>query len=151
MMAAVDNMVDRLRTGGYRLTPQRRLVWDALRHADDHLTAEQIHARVTTRAPQVNLTSVYRSLALLAELGLAKEVQLGEGMGRWEVNHPDDAFHLVCRSCGNVEHHPGDLVDRVRTHLSGEHGFRPENVDLVVHGICASCDERRVARGERER
>jgi Fur family ferric uptake transcriptional regulator len=133
------DLVDRLRTEGYRLTPQRRLVWDVLRRAEEHLTAEQIHAEVTELVPDFNLASVYRSLGLLAELGLAKEVQLGEGMGRWEVNHPDDAFHLVCRTCGNVEHHPGDLVDQVRRHLSGDHGFTPETVDLVVHGRCASC------------
>jgi Fur family ferric uptake transcriptional regulator len=144
-------MVDRLRTEGYRLTPQRQLVWDVLRRADDHLTAEQIHAQITEQAPQVNLASVYRSLSLLAELGLAREVQLGEGMGRWELNHPDDAFHLVCRTCGGVEHHPGDLVERVRAHLAGEHGFTPEHVDLVVHGVCASCDTAGLARRGPER
>lgn len=128
-----------LRTEGYRLTPQRQLVWDALRAADGHLTAEQIHDEVTRVSPAVNLASVYRSLSLLAQLGLVKEVQLGETMGRWEVNHPDDKFHLVCRVCGRVDHHPGDLVERVRAHLSTEHDFAPEGIDLVVHGVCARC------------
>lgn len=132
-------MEERLRTQGYRLTLQRQLVWDVLRTASGHLTVEQVHEQVTRSAPHVNLASVYRSLALLAELGLAKEVQLGEGLGRWELDHPDDAFHLVCRVCGGVEHHPGDLVDRVRRHLHAEHGFAPEGVDLVVHGVCAPC------------
>jgi Fur family transcriptional regulator, ferric uptake regulator len=138
MMGSVD-MAARLHTEGYRLTPQRQLVWDTLRRANEHLTAEQIHDEVTRVAPQINLASVYRSLALLSELGLAREVQLGEGIGRWEVNHPDDAFHLVCRVCGTVDHHPGDLVDSVRRHLTGDHGFRPEAVDLVVHGVCPTC------------
>jgi Fur family ferric uptake transcriptional regulator len=128
-----------LRTEGYRLTPQRQLVWNAVRGAEDHLTAEQIHEEVTRVAPAINLASVYRSLALLAQLGLVKEVQLGEGMGRWEVNHPDDSFHLVCRTCGRVDHHPGDLVERVRSHVAGDHGFVPEGIDLVVHGRCAGC------------
>jgi len=140
MMAAV-NIADRLRMRGYRLTPQRQLVWDTLRRAGGHLTAEQIHDEVVKAAPHTNLASIYRSLALLAELGLAKEVQLGEGIGRWEVNHPDDAFHLVCRVCGTVDHHPGDLVDRVRRHLTADHGFQPESVDLVVHGVCSNCTD----------
>ncbi len=138
MTASVD-MAARLHTEGYRLTLQRQLVWDTLRRADEHLTAEQIHDEVRKGARHINLASVYRSLALLSELGLAREVQLGEGIGRWEVNHPDDAFHLVCRLCGTVDHHPGDLVERIRRHLSGDHGFRPETVDLVVHGVCSTC------------
>lgn len=130
---------DRLRREGYRLTPQRQLVWEVLRQSGHHLTAEQIHAEVCQVVPDFNVASVYRSLTLLAELGLVKEVQLGDGPGQWELAHPDDEFHLVCRSCGNVSHHPGDLVEQVRTHLRGEHGFVPEGVDLVVHGQCASC------------
>jgi len=129
----------RLRTEGYRVTPQRQLVWDALRRAEGHLTAEELHEEVTRHAPDLNLASVYRTLRVLAELGLVREVQLGDGRGHWEVAHPDDAFHLVCRDCGKVEHHEGDLVDSIRTHLSGGHGFTTERVDLVVHGLCADC------------
>ena len=129
----------RLRGEGYRLTPQRQLVWEALRNAEHHLTAEDIHAEVSRTVPEFNVASVYRTLTLLAELGLAKEVRLGESRGHWEVAHPDDEFHLVCRSCGKVTHHKGDLVEQVRLHLSDGHGFTAEDVDLVVHGICADC------------
>lgn len=130
---------DRLRTEGYRMTPQRQLVWDALRHADGHLTAEELHDQVTRAAPDLNLASVYRTLRVLAELGLVREVRIGDGRGHWEIAHPDDDFHLVCRSCGRVDHHVGDLVQQIRAHLSGGHGFRTERVDLVVHGVCAHC------------
>lgn len=133
------DVAHRLRGEGYRMTPQRQLVWEVLREAEHHLTAEEIHAQVSRTVPDFNVASVYRTLTLLAELGLAHEVQLGDGRGHWEIAHPDDEFHLVCRSCGTVTHHPGDLVEQVRQHLSGEHGFKPEDVDLVVHGVCASC------------
>lgn len=133
------DVADRIRSSGHRLTPQRQLVWDVLRRSDHHLTADQIHAEVCRVVPDFNLASVYRTLTLLAELGVVKEVQLGDGPGHWEVEHPDDEFHLVCRSCGRVQHHPGDLVEQVRAHLRGEHGFEPESVDLVVHGLCADC------------
>jgi Fur family ferric uptake transcriptional regulator len=129
----------RLRGEGYRLTPQRQLVWEVLRSAEHHLTAEDIHSEIARTVPEFNLASVYRTLTLLAELGLAKEVRLGESRGHWEVAHTDDEFHLVCRSCGGVTHHKGDLVEQMRVHLSGGHGFTAEDVDLVVHGICAAC------------
>ena len=128
-----------LRGQGYRLTPQRQLVWDVLRQAEHHLTAEEIHERVTERVPEFNVASVYRTLALLAELGLAKEVRLGDGAGFWETAHPDDEFHLVCGRCERVTHHHGTLVEEVRRHLAGGHGFVAESVDLVVHGLCADC------------
>jgi Fur family transcriptional regulator, ferric uptake regulator len=130
---------ERLRGEGYRLTPQRQLVWEALRRADHHLTAEQIHDEVSQTVPDFNLASVYRTLTLLAELGLAKEVRLGDGRGSWELAHPDEEFHLVCRSCRSVSHHRGTLVEQMREHLHDSHGFAAEDVDLVVHGLCAAC------------
>lgn len=142
MAAAYDAGMDvahRLRDEGYRLTPQRQLVWEALRRADGHLTAEDIHAEVTRTVPGFNLASVYRTLTLLAELELVTQVRLGDGRGHWEVAHSDDDFHLVCRSCGSVSHHRGSLVAQVRDHLSAHHGFVSEDVDLVVHGTCAAC------------
>jgi Fur family transcriptional regulator, ferric uptake regulator len=135
----VMDVGDRLRTEGYRLTPQRRMVWEVLRRSDHHLTAEEIHAEVLKTAPDFNLTSVYRTLTLLAELGMVKEVQLGGSKGHWEVNHPDDEFHLVCKLCGRVQHHPSEMVEQVRSHLARRHGFVAEDVDLVVHGVCADC------------
>ena len=129
----------RLRDEGYRLTPQRQLVWEVLRNAEHHLTAEDILAEVSRTVPDFNVASVYRTLTLLAELDLAKEVRLGEARGYWEIAHPDDEFHLVCRQCGKVTHHQGDLVAQVREHLAGGHGFVAEDVDLVVHGVCEDC------------
>lgn len=121
------------------MTAQRRAVCDILGAADRHLTAEEVHARASQAAPELNLASVYRTLTLLGELGLARQVHFGDGRGHWELAHPDDAFHLVCRGCGEVTHHAGDLVDRVRDHLSRDHGFAPEGVDLVVRGLCRDC------------
>jgi Fur family ferric uptake transcriptional regulator len=128
-----------LRTEGYRLTPQRQLVWDALRRATRHLTAEEIHGEVSKTVPDFNVASVYRTLSLLEELGLAKSVNLRDGKGHWEIAHPDDEFHLVCRVCALVIHHRGDLVEGIRAHLALGHGFTAESVDLVVHGVCANC------------
>ncbi len=135
----------RLRDQGYRMTPQRQLVWEVLRSAEHHLTAEHIHAQVSRTVPDFNLASVYRTLTLLSDLGLAHEVRLGESRGHWEIAHPDDQFHLVCRRCGRVEHHRGDLVDQMRSHLTGRHGFTVEDVDLVVHGVCDACGRASVA------
>jgi Fur family transcriptional regulator, ferric uptake regulator len=122
------------------MTRPREAVWEVLRHADEHLTAEQIAERAERLSPGVNLASVYRALALLADLDLVRESQLRDGEGaRWEVAHPDEHFHLVCERCGEVTHHGGRLVDDIRRHLSTSHGFRAAAVELVVTGRCSDC------------
>lgn len=139
-MAGEIEVAEILREHGYRLTRPRMAVWQVLREASGHLTAEQVAAAVEKRSPGVNLASIYRSLALLADLDLVRESRVGEGdAARWEVAHPDEHFHLVCENCGEVTHHAGDLVDQVRAHLSAEHGFEARSVELIVSGLCARC------------
>lgn len=129
-----------LRRRGNRVTTPRLHVWEVLREADEHLTADEIARRVNAKDPAVNLSSVYRSLALFSDLDMVRESNLaGEDAARWEVAHPDEHFHLVCARCGDVDHHRGSLVDDIRTHLSSSHGFVSEQVDLVVTGLCRSC------------
>lgn len=131
-----------LRDSGNRLTEPRLRVWEVLNRSDSHLTVEEIVAEVHRADPTINTSSVYRTLALFADLDLVRESQLGSDEGaRWELAHPDDHFHLVCRSCGEVDHHEGDLVDQIRDHLRTGHGFAAEAVDLVVTGVCPACSK----------
>lgn len=135
----VVELTERLRAAGYRSTRPRRAVWQVLATADAHLTVEQIDERLRDAGESVDLASVYRSLALLAELGLARESHLGDEAGRWERAHPDEHFHLVCVTCGEVDHHVGSLVASIREHLDSGHGFEATDVELVVTGRCAAC------------
>lgn len=129
-----------LRDHGYRMTSPRWLVWSVLRSADGHLTAEEIAYRVNEADPTVNISSIYRSLTLFEDLDLVRESQLGiDESARWEIAHPDDHFHMVCRKCGTVDHHVGELVDQIRSHLGDGHDFEADNIDLVVTGVCSNC------------
>lgn len=140
-------LAEELRAAGHRLTGPRRLVWTVLTEAGGHLTVEEIAERVGQLDPTVNLSSVYRSLALFAELGLARESTLGAGpasrsASHWEPAHPDEQFHLICESCGDVQHHAGDLVARIRSHLADEHDFGSNRVEVLVTGLCSKCKTR---------
>ncbi len=104
------------------------------------MTAEQIAERVRRTDPTINLSSVYRSLALFSDLGLVRESNLGANEAtHWELDHSDEQFHLKCTSCGQVEHHTGDLVAQIESHLSANHGFRADRVELLVSGTCSQC------------
>lgn len=138
-MGADRSLSGVLRGHGYRVTLPRQKVWEVLCTAHEHLTVDEIAQRVQRSSPGVHLASVYRSMTLLAGLNLVRESRLGDGAGQWELVHPDEHFHVVCRGCGQVTHHVGDLVERIRQHLDTGHGFDAESVELVVSGRCASC------------
>lgn len=126
--------------GGHRLTGPRLAVWDVVAGSESHLTAEEIADALRDIDPTVNLSSVYRSLALFTDLGLVRESNLGSNEAtHWELAHPDEQFHLKCTSCGRVEHHTGDLVSQIEDHLSEQHGFAAGQVELLVTGICEDC------------
>lgn len=128
-----------LRAEGHRVTGPRRAIWRALTESDGHVTAEELAIHVEQIDPTVNLASVYRSLTLFEELDLVRQSRLGDAAGRWELAHPDEHFHLVCRRCDEVTHHKGTLVQSVKDHLSDGHGFVAEQVELMVSGLCGRC------------
>lgn len=137
--ARID-LSDELRTRGFRVTRPRRAVWDVLNAADGHLTVEQVTARIGATGTEVDLASVYRTLSLFEELGLARTSRLGDSeAGRWELMHPDEHFHLLCEVCGEVDHHVGSLVARIQDHLDRGHGFEVRGVELTVTGVCSRC------------
>jgi Fur family ferric uptake transcriptional regulator len=142
----VGELSDQLRRKGYRVTRPREAVWRALIEAEDHLTVEEVARRVGRQQPGVNLASVYRSLALFAQLDLVRESRLGdEDVTRWELAHPDEHFHLVCDVCGAVDHHAGDLVGQIVEHLRSGHQFEPQSVELTVVGRCGACSDAQAA------
>ena len=127
-----------LRQHGHRVTRPRVAVWRALVESEGHATVEDLAARAQQWEPGVNLASVYRSLALFADLDLARESRLGDG-SRWELAHPDEHFHVVCQGCGSVDHHVGGLVEQIAAHLEEGHAFQPRTIELIVTGMCAPC------------
>ncbi|MEX2486884.1 MAG: Fur family transcriptional regulator [Nitriliruptoraceae bacterium] len=136
-MRTTNELDETLKAAGYRVTRPRRRVWTALQETNGHITVEELAERV---GDDVDLASVYRTLRLFETLGIARTSRFDErDPGRWEPSHPDEHFHLVCRECGEVDHHVGDLVARIRAHLDEGHGFLVEDVTLTVHGLCASC------------
>jgi Fur family transcriptional regulator, ferric uptake regulator len=136
----MDELERTLRDHGHRVTRPRRAVWAALHRAEGHLTVDQIVDEVAAGGDEVDLASVYRTLALFEELSLARTSRLGDGeAARWELDHPDEHFHLVCEACGDVDHHVGSLVAEIRRHLAGDHGFEARDVELVVSGRCSAC------------
>jgi len=128
-----------LRRHGYRLTPQRQLIFAIVQEAHEHLCAEEVYRRVREYQPFVSLSTVYRTLELLKALGLVREVALGAGKSYYEPASGGEHHHLLCRSCGAVIHIADELLSDMRTQLETRHGFAAVGVSLLATGICSEC------------
>ncbi|MGB1381198.1 MAG: Fur family transcriptional regulator [Ilumatobacteraceae bacterium] len=129
---------DILRERDFRLTRPRRVVWEVLSESERHLSAAEIAEEVHRRDPGINVSSVYRTLALLAELDLVRESRLTE-TSTWEPAHADAVIHLVCENCGATRHHDAALVEDLRAQISATADFAPSVIDVRVLGTCAAC------------
>ena len=129
-----------LRAKGYRLTPQRQLVLQAVGELG-HGTPDEIVTAVRRTAHGVNISTVYRTLELLEELGLVSHTHLGHGAPTYSVATDDDHVHLVCRDCGDVSEAPPDVIAPVVEELAATRGFSVDVGHFAVFGRCAACSE----------
>ena len=127
-----------LRRRGYRLTPQRQFVLEAVGQLG-HATPEEIVTAVRRTASGVNISTVYRTLELLEELGLVQHAHLGHGASTYSVTSDDDHVHLVCRDCGGIEEAPPSVVATVVAELAATRGFTVDVGHFAVFGRCRDC------------
>ncbi|MBA3264946.1 MAG: transcriptional repressor [Nocardioidaceae bacterium] len=129
---------DELRARGYRLTPQRQLVLDAVRTLE-HATPEEAHAWVRERSAAVNISTVYRTLEVLEEVGLIKHAHLNHGAPTYHAADAPEHVHLVCRDCGKISEASPPTVDLMVQALVETHGFVADVSHLTVFGSCQAC------------
>lgn len=125
-----------LRERGYRRTAQRFAVWQAvekLRHA----TPEQIAAGL----PEVDLSTVYRTLEVLVDCGLISHTRIGHGPPVYHAVDPQPHLHLVCQRCGAQQSASITLADGLLTGLAEEHGFAADLDYIALPGLCRVCAE----------
>lgn len=127
-----------LRRRGYRLTPQRQLVLEAVGQLG-HATPDAIVTTVRQTASGINISTVYRTLELLEQLGLVQHAHLGHGAPTYSVASDDDHVHLVCRDCGAIEEAPPSVVGPVVTELAETRGFVVDVGHFAIFGRCREC------------
>lgn len=131
--AAEPDLAERLRSRGLRMTAQRDHVLAAVRELG-HATPEEINDAV----PGVDLTTVYRTLELLEELGMVRHAHLHHGAPSYRPAE-DDHIHVVCHVCGSVVDVPADLVNALEDRLQKDQGFRLDRSHFTVFGRCRNC------------
>lgn len=130
-----------LRGRGHRLTLQRQLVYETILGCPGHICAEHILAEAGARRPglQMDKTTVYRTLALLVELGLVREHRCGEGAAQYEPATRDAHSHLLCSRCNTLYNLDEAVAAGIRATLVETLGFAPDLDAYPLLGLCASC------------
>ncbi len=138
-MLPCQTFIETLRSRGYRITPQREMIIEAIAHSGHHINAEEVFAQVQERTHSVNIATVYRTLELLVEQGLASRIDLGEERVIYATYQHGPHIHLVCRQCGQVIDANQDMLSVLNRQLQSEYQFAADLQHISVVGLCSNC------------
>jgi|SRR5579863_8148971 len=126
-----------------KVTEERRAILKAFLEADRHVTAEQLHRQIKRTHRSVGLATIYRTLNLFCQCGLAEQRQFGDGHTRYElvynVNHHD---HLICTGCGKIIEFENQNIEALQTEVARKNRFTVFQHKLEMYGHCSSCERR---------
>ena len=125
---------------GLRSTNQRRVVTETFFESPGHVSIEELLAQVRNRDRGVGYATVYRTLKLLAESGIANERHFGDGVTRYEIAHLHDHHdHLICQECGKIVEFENERIERMQEQIAQEHGFLLRSHKHELYGVCVDC------------
>ena len=127
-----------LRERGFKVTPQRLAVYNVLSHTTAHPNAEMLYRELQPYYPTMSLATVYKTLAILCEVGLAQELNVSEDAFRYDANtqpHP----HVRCTCCGRVDDIMDLSTDSLEAQAASETGYQIEAHQYYFFGVCPSC------------
>jgi Fur family transcriptional regulator, ferric uptake regulator len=128
---------------GLRSTAQRRLIIDTFFEGAPHMTIEDLLSVVRARDRGIGYATVYRTLKLLAECGVASERRFGDGLSRYEL--ADDASvhhdHLICIACGKIIEFEEPRIEALQDEVAARHGFAVTSHKHEMYGVCAECQK----------
>lgn len=131
------DLVELLHSRGQRVTSQRLVILRELRRRRHHATAEEIHRAVHRELPGTSVPTIYATLDLFVELGLARRIETATA-ALYDAGL-DPHQHAVCRHCGRVQDVEGELNARAFLGAARSAGFQPQGAELIITGLCAEC------------
>ena len=135
----MNSIAAKLREAGYRVTPQRQLILDAVCALGGHVTPEAVYEYVQVIAPTLNRATVYRTLNFLSELRILTATDMGGGHFGYEIAGTEPHHHLVCRQCGREVEIPDAALRRFYGEMEAQHDFVIDGDHLSFTGVCAAC------------
>lgn len=146
---SLADFLEFMNRNGLNTTAQRRAIAEAFLEFPGHHTLEEFYRHVLERDPGIGQTTVYRTLKLLCDAGLAMEIHFTDGITRYEVARPDSHHdHIVCLSCGKIVEIFDRRIEQLQRELTEQHGFTLSGHVHNLYGFCANCRATRFAVGE---
>ena len=135
-----EKLREHLASHNLKHTRQREIILEAFLKAGDHVTAEELYHKVIKRDPSIGLATVYRTLGLLCECGLAQQQEFGEGRTRFEIVHEYKHHdHLICTKCGKIIAFQDCSIERLQEKVARDHDFTIYTHKLEIYGLCSAC------------
>lgn len=140
---AIDQLSEYLADEGLKSTRQRDTVLAAFIAAGRHLSAEELYLLVKKTAAGIGYTTVYRTLKLLADAGLAHERRFEDGITRYEYNAADRHHdHLICNHCGTIIEFVNEQIEELQKTVARKNRFLVQSHKLELYGLCGDCQKK---------
>lgn len=134
-----------LRTKGFKMTPQRELIFRAFFEMGKHVSVDELYARVRQKDTSIGYSTVWRNLKLICRVGLAEEVNLGDGITRYDRATETPHGHLFCTECKSlVEFDMENIIGQLAM-ITREKEFTPSGFKIEIPGTCQACREKKAA------
>jgi Fur family ferric uptake transcriptional regulator len=131
-----------IRRRGLKRSSQRSSVVDLFLQNTEHVSCDDVYNIVRRRGLKIGYSTVYRTLKLLASANLAREVNFGDGVTRYDHNYNfnfRNHYHMICTTCGETVEFTSKAIDKNQKELSKRHGFMPKHHKLEIYGLCRAC------------
>jgi len=138
-----DSLKAELNDRGWRLTPQRETILHIFQNLPEgnHLSAEDLHNRLQEQGDPISLSTIYRTVKLMARMGILRELELAEGHKHYELNqpYPHHHHHLICVKCSKTIEFKSDSILKVGSKTAQKEGYHLLDCQLSIHAICPQC------------
>lgn len=137
----LDMALDKLKSTGVRMTPQRYAILSFLIEATTHPTADEIYRALADRFPSMSVATVYNNLKVFIEAGLVRELTFGDDSSRFDADMSDH-YHAICEKCGVIADFEFSPLTEAETAAASYTGFQVHGHRLEVYGICPACADK---------
>ena len=137
---SIEDVQRLIKAKGLKSTRQRSLIIDTFLAAPGHVSVEELWSKVRSADAKVSVATVYRTMKLLADSGLAEARNFGDGQTRYEASmgkHHHD--HLICTNCGTIIEFENDRIEQLQDVIAKRHGFKVTSHKMELYGLCKNC------------
>ncbi|MFA5527369.1 MAG: Fur family transcriptional regulator [Peptostreptococcales bacterium] len=139
-----SSFVEKLKKNGYKVTKQRKDIYEFLvSHPEEHMSAEEILTNIEKDDSYLGLATIYRTLQLFLDMGIAIKHDFDDGKSRYELllenDNSHNHHHLICQSCGKIIEVASDLMEDLEKEIENNYNFKIKNHTVKIYGICEEC------------